>query len=156
MDEKDKEKLYLSYVFIDDCWIWIRGTTRGGYGSVTIAGRTRRAHRVFYEIAFNVILTPDQLLHHTCKNKACVNPMHLEITTQTTHTDSAVFGNKEKTHCPYGHEYTEVNTCWRKNKKQRECMTCKLERIRRGYVRKKQAAAEKLKALALKYQIDTP
>ncbi|MGI4791784.1 MAG: hypothetical protein ACRYFS_23425 [Janthinobacterium lividum] len=156
MDEIDRERFSLSYVFIDDCWIWFRSLVKDGYGSIRIAGRTRRAHRVSYELAYGVVLSPDQFLHHICKNKACVNPLHLEITTQAPYVDSAIYGNKEKTHCPYGHEYTEANTCWRKNKKQRECMTCKLARMKRRQVRIQQAAAEKLEALALKCRLTTP
>ncbi len=156
MDENDIERFWLSYVFIDECWIWIRSLVKDGYGSFRLAGRNRRAHRVSYEIFYNTTLAPEQFLHHTCRNEACVNPLHLEITTQTTNIDSAIYGNKEKTHCPYGHEYTEANTCWRKNKKQRECMTCKLVRMKRRYARKKWETSEKLKSMALKYGLDPP
>ena len=100
MDEEDKQKLLSGFVTQDGCWIWTRGCARGGYGSVVVGGKTRRAHRVCYELIYGVTLTPDQFLHHICKNKACINPFHLEITTQATHVDSATFGNKEKTHCP--------------------------------------------------------
>lgn len=110
MDKNDEERFSLSYVFVDDCWIWIRSKVTGGYGSFNVDGQNRRAHRVSYELAHNFKLTPDQFLHHTCRNKDCVNPAHLEIVSQWTHADSATYGNKEKTHCPYGHEYTSANT----------------------------------------------
>lgn len=154
MDEKDRERFLFSYTFIDDCWIWIRGTVTGGYGAIRIDGKTRRAHRVSYELAHGVMLTPDQFLHHICRNKACVNPAHLEIVSQLTHTDSATYGNKEKTHCPYGHEYTPANTHWNRNGKSRECYQCKLHRQQRQYLRKTQQVTERLKALALKCQVD--
>ncbi len=154
MEEKDKERFHLSYVFIDDCWIWIRSKVTGGYGGFQVNGQNRRAHRVSYELAYGVTLTPDQFLHHICKNKDCVNPEHLEIVSQLTHTDSAIYGNKEKTHCPYGHEYTPGNTHWNRNGKSRECYQCKLHRQQRQYLRKTQQVAERLKALALKCQAD--
>ena len=96
MEEKDKERFSFSYVEIDGCWMWRRGMFRDGYGAFVLKGKTRRAHRVAYELVHDVVLTPDQFLHHICKNKACVNPDHLEITYQLTHVDSAVYGNKQK------------------------------------------------------------
>jgi hypothetical protein len=154
MDDRDVERFSLSYVFIDECWIWIRSKVTGGYGSIVINGKTKRAHRVSYELAYGVKLTPDQFLHHVCRNKDCVNPEHLEIVSQLTHTDSATYGNKDKTHCPYGHEYTPANTHWNKGGRSRECYQCKLHRQQRQYLRKKQYIAERLKSLALKYKAE--
>lgn len=131
MSGDDKERFYLSYVPRDGCWLWIRGRCTGGYGSFVLNGKTRRTHRVAYEMVYGVTLTSDQFLHHVCKNKSCVNPHHLEITSQADHVDSATFGNKQKTHCPHGHEYTPQNICWNRNGRARECRTCKYERIRR-------------------------
>ena len=154
MEEKDIERFHLGYVFIDGCWRWIRSKVTGGYGGFNVNGKNRRAHRVSYELAYGVTLTPDQFLHHVCKNKNCVNPEHLEIVSQLTHTDSVIYGNKEKTHCPYGHEYTPANTHWNRHGKSRECYQCKLHRQRRQYLRKTQYVADRLKALALKCQAD--
>ena len=151
MEEKDIERFHFSYVVVDDCWLWIRSKITGGYGGFSVNGRNRRAHRVSYELAYGVTLTPDQLLHHICKNKDGVNPKHLEIVSQLTHTDSAIYGNKDKTHCPYGHEYTPSNTHWNRNGKSRERYHCKLHRQQRQYLRQKQQVAERLKVLALKY-----
>ena len=153
MDDKDKKKIFSGFIIENGCWLWTRGYTRGGYGQVSIAGRTRRAHRASYELAHDVILTPDQLLHHTCKNKSCINPQHLEITTQTTHIDSVIYGNKEKTHCPYGHEYIPANTHWNRGGRSRECYKCKKQRIRRRYYRLQQEVSDRLKAIAAKYDL---
>ena len=84
MEEKDKERFHLSYVFLDGCWIWIRGKVTGGYGGFQINGQNKHAHRASYELAYDVTLMPDQLLHHVCKNKGCVIPAHLEIVSQLT------------------------------------------------------------------------
>lgn len=131
MTENEREKFCRSYVLCNGCWLWIRGLTTMGYGICSIEGKARRAHRVSYEMVYGVTLTPDQFLHHVCGVKSCVNPMHLEITNQVDHVDSATHGNKNKTHCPHGHEYTLENICWNKSGRSRECRTCKYARTSR-------------------------
>jgi hypothetical protein len=51
---------------------------------VGIRGRTRLAHRYYYERANGPI--PGGLeLHHVCGNHACVNPAHLVAMSKTEH-----------------------------------------------------------------------
>jgi hypothetical protein len=88
------------------CWHWRATLKADGYGQVCIDKRTRRAHRVAYEMAIGPI--PDNLdLDHRCRERSCVNPAHLEPVTRAENLrrqGSAV------THCPLGHEYTVENT----------------------------------------------
>jgi HNH endonuclease len=71
------------------CWIWQRSTSLNGYGQVWHEGRLQRAHRVFHQLYVGPI--PDGLqIDHTCENKLCVNPDHLDavtalVNTQRTH-----------------------------------------------------------------------
>lgn len=66
------------------CWIWQGATNKAGYGQIKTGSRrdgTRRqegVHRVAYVVAFGPVPHGYQV-HHTCYEKACVNPDHLEV-----------------------------------------------------------------------------
>lgn len=63
-----------------DCWEWLANKNHKGYGQIQYNGKTCKAHRVVYELLVGPI--PDGLqLDHTCRNRGCVNPSHLEPVT---------------------------------------------------------------------------
>lgn len=75
-------KTALGYRVDDEtgCWIWEGAIRSDGYGSIRQRGRSLPAHRWMYEQLRGPV--PDGLqLDHLCRNRACVNPDHLEPVT---------------------------------------------------------------------------
>ncbi|QLB38224.1 HNH endonuclease [Sulfitobacter phage phiGT1] len=59
------------------CWIWTAAKDQSGYGHFGVgAAKSRKAHRVSYEIYVGVIPRGLQVCHK-CDTPSCVNPNHL-------------------------------------------------------------------------------
>jgi hypothetical protein len=121
----------------DACWNWTAAVFRGGYGLFRKDGRNHLAHRFAYELAKGSI--PEGLhLDHLCRNRACVNPAHLEPVTNRVNAlrgESFSAVNAAKAHCLNGHAFDEANTYTYPNG-HRECRACNAARQRAYRARK--------------------
>jgi hypothetical protein len=105
----------------EGCWIWTAAKTMGGYGRFVIGRKVHYAHRVAYELARGSI-ADGLTIDHLCRNKACVNPGHLEPVTGSENA-RRYWG----THCKRGHERTPENTRVEKDgtgRPYRRCAAC--------------------------------
>lgn len=66
-----------------DCLIWPYSRNEHGYGTVSVAGRTARSHRVVCIEAHGTPPTPKHQAAHSCGVRLCCNPSHLRWATRS-------------------------------------------------------------------------
>lgn len=125
----------------EDCWVWQASTDGCGYGHVWHEGKLKRAHKLLYETLVGAV--PEGLeLDHLCKNRACVNPEHLEPVTHAENVNRgewALANRPVPRTCKRGHPVDNENVYILNEKGWGTCLTCKRDRDRE-YARRYRAA----------------
>jgi HNH endonuclease len=129
-------KYYVEKMPDGGCWVWTGKISKNGYGAVTVNYKSVGAHRFFYEELVGPI--PEGLvLDHLCRNRACVNPAHLEqVTCRVNNLRGTGFAavNAKKVVCLRGHPL-DGGDVYITKKGQRYCRVCNRLRMA-GYVQR--------------------
>jgi len=67
-----------------NCWVWMAGKNKAGYGVIYKDGQMRLAHRISWMFE-NGEIPKGFLIRHKCDNPSCIRPTHLVI---GTHSDN--------------------------------------------------------------------
>lgn len=69
-----------NFNIVKDCWETNYNTTNK-YGTINFNGKVYLHHVLMYIFYYGDICGITSTIHHKCENKRCVNPQHLELTT---------------------------------------------------------------------------
>lgn len=75
LSQKDIDRFWSMVDRTGECWLWLRGTSKRGYGQFKLGKKMARANRVSYLLATGEL--PDLNICHTCDTPGCVRPAHL-------------------------------------------------------------------------------
>ena len=123
----------------DPCWGWDGAHSSAGYARFFYGEVGYQAGRWLWEQLYGYVpKTYD--MDHLCRNRACINPDHLEPVPHQENLARGIVGsrNKIKTHCKRGHPFDKVNT-YIDREGYRQCVTC-LKMHRKNYQLRKLAA----------------
>jgi hypothetical protein len=125
------------------CWAWTRPLRPNGYGEFTVGREQHTAHRWAY-LLFVGPIEDGLVVDHLCRNRACVNPDHLELVTNAENVlrgEGHSAENARKTTCLRGHDLPLDHP--RTPADRRVCLVCKSAESKRWNEANREKAAEK-------------
>ena len=84
LTKKHYIRFHSKYIRIPNgCWIWVRSKNGKGYGTMTVNSKSYLAHRFSFLLRNGYLPKWPRVLSHTCHDKSCVNPAHLQDDSQS-------------------------------------------------------------------------
>lgn len=137
-------RLFFKIDVTDTCWNWTAAKSSDGYGSAWAGGKCFGAHRLMW-IIFRGGISAGLELDHTCKNRACVNPDHLEPVTHKVNvlrggSNAAMYARRSL--CTAGHTMEPSRngrTCYRCQSKKKRAYYLANRESKIAYARQRRA-----------------
>lgn len=150
LDQRLRERFW---AFVEEdpethCWVWQGRINAKGYSAFGLWGGQVRGHILSYELMVGPV--PEGLVvDHLCRNRACINPGHLEPVTNRENIlrgKGAAARNARKTECSKGHPFDGVD-----NRGQRTCSVCARDAQRRHKAKDPERARRQSAAAQRRY-----
>lgn len=121
------------------CIEWDGTRDPDGYGRLYFAGRTLRVHRISYAL-YVADIPAGMVIDHLCRNRPCLNHLHLECVTPRTNTErggsplAAAVRATSRGFCVNGHELAIVGL--HRSGGRMTCAECGRQRVARYNARR--------------------
>lgn len=106
------EKLAAMSARQGECIVWKAARTTTGYGIVSYQGRTWKAHRLAYTLAFGVV-DDSLVIDHKCHQLLCINTEHLQAVTKQQNQENRAGATRVSRSGVRGVHYDKQTGLWR-------------------------------------------